>query len=97
MNAAGLDPVEGVDRTRELTLEAAHEVDLLDEIGGAEVRLVEDLVSDRARLQQSFACHRQAQIIQLLLGNKHRSADVVEFVGNFFFFKIKIWISILTD
>ncbi len=69
VDAAGADAGEGVDGAGEFTFEAAAEVDLLDEVGGAEVGLIEDLEADGAALREAGLGEADADFGHLVRGD----------------------------
>jgi hypothetical protein len=61
MHTGSHDAVDAADGSRQLALERAQIVDILDEARGAErIRFVENLVTDAAALGQAFAGRRRA-------------------------------------
>ena len=66
----GADLVDGRDRPRDLALEGAPVVDLLEELGGAEVGPVEDLEADAADRGQSLAGEVEPQLVDRPSGTR---------------------------
>jgi hypothetical protein len=74
VHAHAVDAVDGLDRARQLALQRAQPVDVLNECGGAEgVRLVEDLIAD-ARSRQIVGGERHAQLGDVVCRNQDRAA-----------------------
>ena len=83
MHARRLHPVDRPDGARELALERAQVIDVLDETRGAKgVGLVEDLVADAAALGQAGFRELHAQPRHLVLRNEHNGIVALELVGD---------------
>ena len=77
--------VELQNRPCQLALEGPPIIHFLDEIGHAEVRPVEYLVADDARLGKAVAGERKPELVDLLPWNKDGFAGIVKPVGDAFF------------
>ena len=83
VNARGFDAGERADRARELALQRAAQIDVGEEVGGAErARVIEDLVADRAASRQAFLGQRHAQAQRLVGRHHHGLAVALQTVGH---------------
>jgi hypothetical protein len=83
VDARRLHPVERPDGARDLALQRARMVDVLDEAGGPErVRLVEDFVADPAALGQAGFRQRHAQARHPVLRRQHDLPVIAQLVGD---------------
>ena len=89
MDAGGLDAVDGANGARELALERAQMIDVLDEARGAErVGFVEDFVTDAAALGQPALGKLHAQPRDLVLRHHDHGAIVAQFERNRLAFQV---------
>ncbi len=80
VDAAGADAAERIDGAGELAFEAAAEVDLLDEVGCAEVGMVEDFEADGAALGEACLGEADADFGHLVGGHRDGGAATAKLV-----------------
>ncbi len=76
------------DRTRQLALLRATIIELLHELGLADVRAIEDLVSDSAAVREALGRQLKPQLIDLGAGHQDRRPAGANLVGHFQFFQL---------
>jgi hypothetical protein len=82
VDAGGFDRIEGVDGAGEFAFEAAAEVDLLDEVGRAEVGFVEDFEADGAAGGEAGLGELDADLGDLVRGDGDGGAAAAELIGD---------------
>jgi hypothetical protein len=82
MHAGAGDAGDGRDGARQLAFEGALEVDLLVELGDAELLVLHQLEAHQAALRDALGGHAQAQVVDLVGGHQDRVAVVGELVGH---------------
>ena len=89
MDAGGLHAFDGADGARQLALERAQVIDVLDEAGGAErIRLVENFIADATALGQARLGELHPQPRHLVLRHHDHGAVVTKLEGNGLAFEV---------
>jgi hypothetical protein len=86
--SGGPDGRDGLDRTCQFAFHGALEIDLLDELGRAELLVFHQFEADIAALGQTLRGQFQTRIVNAVGGHQHGPAALGVFVGDVHFFQL---------